>query len=168
MAPKQNIFDKLTDSSQYTGAHKHRFDDSGQGRGIAGREEIVNVDGSTESTARKHAVEKTVDHAERAGRKPVVQGPLGQQKFGTQAETPISIWLYKNGDKHFKGVKFVVKKTIRNMDQFIAEANKQGCQPKSGVIRKIYKQNMKTVVKDLADFEDGEKYLCCGPEKPQE
>jgi len=52
--------------------------------------------------------------------------------------------------------------------QFIAEANKQGCQPKSGVIRKIYKQNMKTVVKDLADFEDGEKYLCCGPEKPQD
>eukprot|EP00164_Ancoracysta_twista_P000998 GFYU01001303.1.p1 GENE.GFYU01001303.1~~GFYU01001303.1.p1 ORF type:complete len:374 (-),score=111.14 GFYU01001303.1:85-1158(-) len=31
------IYDKLTDSSQYTGAHKERFDAEGQGRGAAGR-----------------------------------------------------------------------------------------------------------------------------------
>ncbi|CEM06711.1 unnamed protein product [Vitrella brassicaformis CCMP3155] len=165
---KQSIFDRLTDHTQYTGAHKHRFDEGGKGRGIAGREELVNIDGSTESSARRHAVEKTVDHVERAGRKPVVQGALGQQKFGTQAETPITIWLYRNGDKHFKGVKFIVKKTIRNVEQFVAEAGKSGCSPKSGVIRKIYKQNMKTIIKDITEFEDGEKYLCCGAEKPQD
>jgi hypothetical protein len=33
-----NIFDRLTDSSQYTGAHKHRFDSSGRGRGLEGRD----------------------------------------------------------------------------------------------------------------------------------
>jgi hypothetical protein len=33
------IFDRLTDSRLYTGAHKHRFDDSGHGRGIEGRED---------------------------------------------------------------------------------------------------------------------------------
>lgn len=34
---KQNIFDKLTDPSKYTGAHKERFDADGKGKGIAGR-----------------------------------------------------------------------------------------------------------------------------------
>jgi hypothetical protein len=35
------IFDKLTDSRQYTGAHKHRFDKrTRQGRGLAGRDSI--------------------------------------------------------------------------------------------------------------------------------
>eukprot|EP00698_Gefionella_okellyi_P020475 TRINITY_DN642_c0_g1_i1.p1 TRINITY_DN642_c0_g1~~TRINITY_DN642_c0_g1_i1.p1 ORF type:complete len:277 (+),score=59.79 TRINITY_DN642_c0_g1_i1:55-885(+) len=37
MSRRQSIFDKLTDSSQYTGAHKHRFDADGKGRGIQGR-----------------------------------------------------------------------------------------------------------------------------------
>jgi hypothetical protein len=36
-AHKPSVFDKLTDSSQYTGTHKHRFDDHGHGKGIAGR-----------------------------------------------------------------------------------------------------------------------------------
>jgi hypothetical protein len=34
---KPNIFDKLTDPKQYTGAHKERFDKDGKGKGIAGR-----------------------------------------------------------------------------------------------------------------------------------
>lgn len=37
---KGNIFDKLTDASTYTGAHKHRFDTEGRGRGLAGRDRI--------------------------------------------------------------------------------------------------------------------------------
>jgi hypothetical protein len=36
-----NIFDRLTDSSQYTGAHKHRFDQHGRGRGLEGRDRIA-------------------------------------------------------------------------------------------------------------------------------
>jgi len=35
-----SIFDKLTDSSQYTGAHKQRFDETGRGRGLAGRDYV--------------------------------------------------------------------------------------------------------------------------------
>ena len=38
---KPSIFDKLTDSSLYTGTHQHRFDASGQGRGLEGRESIA-------------------------------------------------------------------------------------------------------------------------------
>ena len=33
-----SIFDRLTDSSKYTGAHKHRFDADGKGRGKEGRD----------------------------------------------------------------------------------------------------------------------------------
>jgi hypothetical protein len=37
-----NIFDKLTDVRQYTGAHKARFDPTtGQGRGLEGRDSIM-------------------------------------------------------------------------------------------------------------------------------
>eukprot|EP00949_MAST-11_sp_MAST-11-sp1_P000388 g388.t1 len=40
-----NIFDRLTDSSQYTGTHKHRFDSSGRGRGMDGRDRIMKGTG---------------------------------------------------------------------------------------------------------------------------
>jgi len=40
------IFARLTDSSQYTGAHKHRFDESGKGRGLAGRDVGGNGSGT--------------------------------------------------------------------------------------------------------------------------
>ena len=33
-----SVTDRLTDTSKYTGAHKHRFDASGHGLGIAGRD----------------------------------------------------------------------------------------------------------------------------------
>ena len=33
-----SVFDRMTDSSQYTGMHKQRFDADGQGRGAAGRD----------------------------------------------------------------------------------------------------------------------------------
>lgn len=34
------VFDKLTDSSQYTGASKQRFDEDGNGRGLEGRKDV--------------------------------------------------------------------------------------------------------------------------------
>lgn len=34
-----NIVSRLTDTSKYTGTHKHRFDDDGKGRGLAGRDQ---------------------------------------------------------------------------------------------------------------------------------
>ena len=33
-----NVFDKMTDPALYTGSHRHRFDEFGNGRGAAGRE----------------------------------------------------------------------------------------------------------------------------------
>ena len=43
---KQSIFDKLTDHSQYTGAHKHRFAPDGTGKGLAGRDRTTKGAGS--------------------------------------------------------------------------------------------------------------------------
>ena len=33
-----NVTDRLTDTTKYTGAHKHRFDATGHGLGMAGRD----------------------------------------------------------------------------------------------------------------------------------
>ncbi|EFJ52513.1 hypothetical protein VOLCADRAFT_103013 [Volvox carteri f. nagariensis] len=48
MMPKSrhaSIFDRLTDSSLYTGTHKHRFDENGNGRGLSGRDRISKGSG---------------------------------------------------------------------------------------------------------------------------
>lgn len=37
--------DRLTDTSKYTGSHKERFDESGQGKGKAGREDVKDDSG---------------------------------------------------------------------------------------------------------------------------
>ena len=37
--------DRLTDTSKYTGTHKLRFDESGKGRGLAGRDSSVKGSG---------------------------------------------------------------------------------------------------------------------------
>jgi len=35
-----SVVDRLTDTSKFTGTHKHRFDETGQGKGLAGRESV--------------------------------------------------------------------------------------------------------------------------------
>ena len=37
--------DKMTDTKQYTGSHAQRFDESGKGKGAAGRKDEVNTSG---------------------------------------------------------------------------------------------------------------------------
>jgi hypothetical protein len=37
--------DRLTDTSKYTGIHKQRFDETGKGKGIAGRKDVVDASG---------------------------------------------------------------------------------------------------------------------------
>lgn len=36
---------RLTDTKSYTGTHKERFDDTGKGKGIAGRKNLVDESG---------------------------------------------------------------------------------------------------------------------------
>ena len=42
---KSGAVDRLTDTSKYTGSHKERFDESGKGKGIAGRKEMADTSG---------------------------------------------------------------------------------------------------------------------------
>ena len=38
---KASVFDRLTDTSNYTGTHKERFDKNGNGLGLAGRDPTI-------------------------------------------------------------------------------------------------------------------------------
>ena len=44
-AVKAGGVDRLTDTSQYTGSHKERFDESGKGKGIDGRKDVADNSG---------------------------------------------------------------------------------------------------------------------------
>jgi len=141
----------------YTGSHVHRFDADGKGRGLAGRAEVIEFKGNTNTGT----VDSTVDHSK--SKKPVVQSPLGQTKFGTQAAKSPVITLYRNGDKHHKGEQFTVK-SIKNLEQLLDKAT-QAVKLPTGAVRKIYKEGGKVTVKSLDDLQDGAKYLCVGGER---
>ena len=44
-ADSDAVLAHFTDTSQYTGAHKHRFDEAGKGKGPAGRDSIAKGNG---------------------------------------------------------------------------------------------------------------------------
>lgn len=50
---------RLTDPSKYTGSHKERFDESGKGKGIAGRKDIVDNAGYVSGYTHKNTYDKT-------------------------------------------------------------------------------------------------------------
>ncbi|XP_044749307.1 tubulin polymerization-promoting protein homolog [Coccinella septempunctata] len=51
--------DRLTDTSKYTGTHKERFDESGKGKGIAGREDRADDSGYVSNYKGKDTYDKT-------------------------------------------------------------------------------------------------------------
>lgn len=158
----KNVFDRLTDTSFYTGIHKERFDELGNGRGLAGNENIFLIDGWTETATRTHEVYSTVIKKKR---NPVVTpGTLGMQKYGIQIATPKNIWLYRNGDKYHSGMLFLVKPHIMNFNSLLFEITKV-LSPIIGPVRKIYDQNFR-VVKKIEQLVDGAKYLCTSGEPP--
>ena len=139
------------------GSHAHRFDADGKGRGLAGRAEVVEFKGHTNTGP----VEATVDHAK--VKKPVVSSPLGAQKFGTQASKVAVVQLYRNGDKHHKGEELTLK-GIKSMEQLLDRATSAVKLP-TGAVRKLYKEGGKVTIKSLDELHDGAKYLCVGGEK---
>jgi len=165
-SPKKadSVVARLTDPKNYTGSHAHRFDADGKGRGLAGRAEVVEFKGNTNTAS----VDHTVDHSKQ--KKPVVTAPLGQQKFGTQAAKSANITLYRNGDKHHKGETFTVK-GVKNLEQLLDKASNLVKLP-TGAVRKMYfyktGTSTRATVKTLEELVDGGIYLCCGGEKPAE
>lgn len=55
-----DVVDRMTDTSNYTGTHRERFDDSGKGKGIAGREEVNAKDGYVQGYKDRGTYEKKV------------------------------------------------------------------------------------------------------------
>jgi len=160
--PLGNVFQRLTDPAHFTGCHRERFDEFGNGRGLAGREYVFIYDGLTESPSRTHEVYSTVV---KKPRQPVVKsGTIGIQRYGVQTISPKLMWLYRNGDKHHDGVPFFVRKHIGTMEALYQEATK-AVTPICGPLRKIYDQNLRQV-QHLEDIVDGGKYLCCSGEPP--
>jgi hypothetical protein len=51
--------ERLTDVSKYTGAHKQRFDETGKGRGIAGRKDVPDASGYVHGYGNKDSYSKT-------------------------------------------------------------------------------------------------------------
>ena len=45
MQKTTEAIDRLTDTSKYTGTHKQRFDETGKGRGLAGRDSVAKGQG---------------------------------------------------------------------------------------------------------------------------
>lgn len=69
---KQSVLERLTNPSNYTGSHKHRFDSDGRGRGIVGRRDVVAYTGSVNAPLITDAPSPT------SPKRPVVTSPLGR------------------------------------------------------------------------------------------
>ncbi|ORM40656.1 Protein doublecortin [Babesia sp. Xinjiang] len=152
----RDVFERLTDHRFFTGAHRHRFDENGNGRGLAGREEVYIFDGNTESTSRIHEVYSTV--IRRPHKTVIPYGTLGVQKFGVQIATPKLMWLYRNGDKYHDGIAFYVRPFIKNVDMLFFYISKE-LPLIAGPVRRIYDQNLRLVT-SIEEIVDGAKYLC--------
>lgn len=57
-ASKNQVTDRLTDTTKYTGSHKERFDDDGKGKGAEGRDDIAADDGYVQGYKEKDTYDK--------------------------------------------------------------------------------------------------------------
>ncbi|CAK6953306.1 tubulin polymerization-promoting protein family member 2 [Scomber scombrus] len=62
-ATKASAVDRLTDTAKYTGSHKERFDETGKGKGKAGRENIPDASGYVAAYKGKGTYEDKVKEA---------------------------------------------------------------------------------------------------------
>lgn len=144
------VFNRLTDTSKYTGSHKERFDANGQGKGKAGREELVKNTGSTSSATRDHTIDNT---APVKGNKPVVKPKTEQETYGLK---PNKVTIFVYADKHHNGENLVLTKqkfpSWKQVDAALTKLIPTG-KPKILVDPQL-KQ-----VKTLEQLQDGGKYM---------
>ncbi|XP_075224119.1 tubulin polymerization-promoting protein-like isoform X2 [Lycorma delicatula] len=56
-----NAFERLTDTSKYTGSHKQRFDGTGKGKGIEGRKDLPDSSGEEYITSDNETIQEDVE-----------------------------------------------------------------------------------------------------------
>mmetsp|Transcript_55622 Transcript_55622/g.77120 ORF Transcript_55622/g.77120 Transcript_55622/m.77120 type:complete len:305 (-) Transcript_55622:96-1010(-) len=143
-----DVVSRLTDPSKYTGSHAERFNADGTGRGKAGREDLIDYDGSTNATQRK-----TITSQGRGSR--VVVKKWDGKKFGTQADMPRRIKVFAFGNYNDEGTVVVLNHSVKNIKQVLARVPNLP----TGRPKKIIQQDLRTKVKDLDGFKDGGQYL---------
>lgn len=96
-------------------------------------------------------------------KKPVVEKKWQGEVFGTQSSTSPVIYVFRNGDKHHKGVKITLNpKTIKTIDQLKEKCTAE-VQLTTGPARKILDLNGKAI-NSLDEFKNGENYIAVGGE----
>ncbi|KAI8825150.1 uncharacterized protein EV422DRAFT_517621 [Fimicolochytrium jonesii] len=159
LSPKAaEITARLTDPKGYTGTHKQRFDEEGHGRGMAGRKDLVDFDGNTTSTHRKHSpYGSDNDLRERIdNEKPIVRSRSRESDIGVTAR---KIKIYEYAEKHSTGEDLVLNKTYSSMDK-LKEHTATLIPP--GLPKLLVDQSLHEV-RNLDDFENGGKYLALTP-----
>ncbi len=76
------VVDRLTDTAKYTGSHKERFDETGKGKGLEGRDTVVKGSGMTAGCV--------------AGQPGYVSGYKneGTHKLASSSSNPVSVYYY--------------------------------------------------------------------------
>jgi len=78
--------------------------------------------------------------------------------------TAKNVTLYKNGDEHFSGRRFVInRRQLNTMDSFLEHVT-LGLKPSFGAVRNIYTPDGGTRVKSLEDIKSGKSYVAGGAE----
>jgi len=164
------VLSRLTDTSKYTGAHKSRFDASGKGKGLAGRDmgneaKVGDLSQLTRANLHKGSGDPLSERKRKTG---TVSGvaPIHVQKFGTQAATAKKIKVYQNGDKNHSGVTVTLTKAVNTFAKLLTEATNK-LTLGTGACQKLYRYNGPGsfhLVRALEEIEDGAIYLGCGPE----
>ncbi|KAJ3329948.1 hypothetical protein HDU76_006779 [Blyttiomyces sp. JEL0837] len=150
MTKSTDVVARLTDTKNFTGSHKERFDESGKGKGLAGREELANFDGSTSSETRDHTITNTVS---KGSTKPVVKPKTDSETFGEKAK---KIKLFQYADKNHAGESIVLTKAKFPQMKQLSEQTTKFTPP--GKPKMILDQSMNEI-KSLDQVEDGGKYL---------
>ncbi|KAJ3049686.1 hypothetical protein HK097_009351 [Rhizophlyctis rosea] len=153
--PANDVTTRLTDTSGYTGTHKQRFTESGQGKGIHGREDRIIFDGNTSSASRDHSVKKSTDSL--SSSKPSLSTSKSLLTSMSDLSTPApKITLFQYADKNHQGDRLVLSKqkfpTFKQLQDYTTKFLPSG-KPK------IILDEDGTEVKSLDDIVDGGKYL---------
>ncbi|KAJ3111097.1 hypothetical protein HDU96_005987 [Phlyctochytrium bullatum] len=156
MTRASDVTSRLTDTSKYTGSHKERFDANGKGRGVAGRADLVAVDGSTSSATRDHTVDKTPIQQ---STKPVVKPKTDAETYG---EKPPKVTFFPYGDKNHAGDQMVLTK--QKFPSFKQLSEKVTAMQPTGKAKLVLEIGSGDVsgwkeVKSLGDIQDGGMYL---------
>mmetsp|Transcript_125051 Transcript_125051/g.186779 ORF Transcript_125051/g.186779 Transcript_125051/m.186779 type:complete len:395 (-) Transcript_125051:76-1260(-) len=86
------------------------------------------------------------------------------EKFGTQTTKGVVILAFRNGDKHHTGEKIVLHPTKQKTFDQVLSLMTNTVKIPTGSVRKVYTPFGRPV-KELSDFHDKGRYICCGAEK---